>query len=140
MGHINNTEPPGPYSETRVANAYCVSLLRELTELEIKTHCPGPDIQQVLNKGYKTKKGEHPAVDVAHLCESAQAATLPQPGELKQKTFLSLRLSGGWESEIQVWAGPDPPEASPLGVQAHTCCVLTWSSICACLWPHLLLL
>lgn len=73
MGHIDNTEPLGPYSESRAANAYCVSLLRELTELEIKTHCPGPDIQQVLNKGYKTKKGEHPAVDVANLCEAAQA-------------------------------------------------------------------
>ena len=38
--------------------------------------------------------------------------------------------SGGWKSKIKVSAGLVCPEASLLGLQMATLCLLTWSSLC----------
>lgn len=48
--------------------------------------------------------------------------------------------SGGWESKIERSAELAPREASLLGSRAAvSLCVFTWSSLCACLCPNLLL-
>jgi len=62
------------------------------------------------------------------MCESQHNKT-PQIGQLQQQTF-TASSAGGWQSEVQKWAGLVSPKASLLDVQTPSLpCVLTWLSL-----------